>query len=76
MDRISRLMTHLLRKGAITGAESHCIVASVKLHTKLAKPTTEYGTDAHEVAKELMVEEKIELDQFGLQPHDPNDVFL
>ena len=69
-------MTHLLRKGVITGAESHCIVASVKLHSKLAKPTTEYGTDAHEVAKELMVEEKIELDQFGLQPHDPNDVVL
>tara|TARA_R110000765_G_C18455796_1_gene549058 strand:+ start:270 stop:476 length:207 start_codon:yes stop_codon:yes gene_type:complete len=58
MDRISRLMTHLLRKGVITGAESHCIVSSVKLHSELVKPTTEYGTDAHELAKEFMVEEK------------------
>ena len=58
MDRISRLMTHLLRKGVITGAESHCIVSSVKLHSELVKSTTEYGTDAHEIAKEFMVEEK------------------
>ena len=63
MDRISRLMTHLLRNGVITGAESHCIVSSIKLHSKLEEPTTEYGVDAHEIAKELMIEEKIENDR-------------
>jgi len=54
MNRIHTLVQEFIRYGYIHAEEGHCLVASVELHAKLEKPTTEYGVDSHQTAKMLV----------------------
>ena len=54
MSRLIEIVDIMTRNGKVSSSEGQCVIASVKIHAELEKPTKEFGSSMLEEAKSLV----------------------
>ena len=54
MSRLIEIVDIMTRSNHVSATEGQCVIASVKIHAELEKPTKEFGSSMLEEAKSLV----------------------